>query len=1186
MSDIFNKINVIASAIIEQKETKIPSWFLVKDYLQEHSPVVYEQLVTEIDSFQAQAFTFQYWAGGGDLKNLEELHKELRNILYPNSSEAASKDDLDAALAKIQRHAEESSSVSLTNVWRLSLSQRRVCLKEWAESIDEDRVLFQLVDLQLELNQANDQLTQARQAIDARCLADRDIIGMTTTVCARNWSLLKRLDIEVVMCEEAGEVMEPHTLCSLFQTVEHAIFIGDPLQLRPQVEERLLKTEMNDNPEYRLDESLFEKFMIPRDLELTPIPFSQLEIQRRMHPEISAITRLTYPYLIDHSETASHPATDGFLNRMFWFDHNYPENSPESSATKSYSNDFEANMIFGLIKYLLRGGAYALGEIAVLTPYSGQLALLKKIFQGTCPVWLNPRDRQMLINDGILEESSYQVREDLAPIDLLRLATVDNFQGEEARVIILSTVRTSTPGFLRTENRVNVMCSRARDGFYIFGSAQTFREVPRWHKILDIFDGQGCLGSVLMTCCSRHSKNLQKITCPGDFDSIPACPEPCLQERPCGHTCAAPCHAAAHDTIPCQKPCLKSHNECGHKCTKMCGEECGKCSKVIDRYLLGCGHEVNVTCPDTIEECIQIVGEVHAMCGHIIKILCSKVNDPLVCNERCGTVLPCGHLCVGMCAECNPPDRHPPCSEACGKTLECGHTCTAVCHEGPFECPPCSRPCEKSCQHGTCKKSCSADCDPCVLPHKRACKHEIGGLTLCSLPNPEIPCSLKCSKMMSCGHYCPSLCGEPCPPQEMCPQCERGLTDETSEEVYMYLQPCGDLLDIKDLDARLLNKIYKISIMGTIEGFKRDPELDDLRCPVCDHDILGNRRYAIVHELFHFNDNVDRLIHEIGTKLNVCAGKIYYARKQLEDKFNELRLSIRPNPLAGRSNKRLILERSQKLNEVQRHITNFHEDVVLPFETSMMRLQPLFPAYVVGSNFPFALRSRILLARLRLEWILDNLRVADYLASLSDPSEELPRIAALLRRHSSNLCVGCKDMCTQGVDLARAKVLPAIAAEFLILLIFFAYYEARCEDSSERKFSPSATSSSGPFKPTVEMAENIKAAEDLCKHYPRTAGKLLQSLTELPRFFAQSALQIPPTIPTRQTRETEQRLGEHQLRCLTECDNGHPYSTATFEDGCPECEEAVLDIEQQVKKNNEFLREDEFLAHMRRQIEQ
>lgn len=50
---------------------------------------------------------------------------------------------------------------------------------------------------------------------------------------------------------------------------------------------------------------------------------------------------------------------------------------------------------------------------------------------------------------------------------------MDNFQGEENRIILLSLVRSNKDGrigFLSTENRVCVALSRAKEGLYIVGN--------------------------------------------------------------------------------------------------------------------------------------------------------------------------------------------------------------------------------------------------------------------------------------------------------------------------------------------------------------------------------------------------------------------------------------------------------------------------------------------------------------------------------------------------------------------------------------------------------------------------------------------------------------------------------------------------------------------------------------------
>ena len=137
---------------------------------------------------------------------------------------------------------------------------------------------------------------------------------MTTTACAMSWPKLERLNLQVVICEEAAEVMEAQLLCALFPSIEHCISIGDPLQLRyahdghpeiiflircrPQVNEQCLSLETPLGSAYRLDESLMERLMLPYDPHIRPIASSCLNTQRRMHPEIADIMRGTlYPFL-------------------------------------------------------------------------------------------------------------------------------------------------------------------------------------------------------------------------------------------------------------------------------------------------------------------------------------------------------------------------------------------------------------------------------------------------------------------------------------------------------------------------------------------------------------------------------------------------------------------------------------------------------------------------------------------------------------------------------------------------------------------------------------------------------------------------------------------------------------------------------------------------------------------------
>ena len=61
----------------------------------------------------------------------------------------------------------------------------------------------------------------------------------------------------------------------------------------------------------------------------------------------------------------------------------------------------------------------------------------------------------------------------------IRIVTVDNYQGEENEIILLSLVRSNKEnkiGFLEISNRVCVALSRARLGMFLFGNAECLRE--------------------------------------------------------------------------------------------------------------------------------------------------------------------------------------------------------------------------------------------------------------------------------------------------------------------------------------------------------------------------------------------------------------------------------------------------------------------------------------------------------------------------------------------------------------------------------------------------------------------------------------------------------------------------------------------------------------------------------------
>ena len=287
---------------------------------------------------------------------------------------------------------------------------------------------------------AKEELFRCRQELNLRCLQASHIIGVTTTGLAKNISLLRRLGSKVVVCEEAGEVLEAHTIAAFLPRVEHAILIGDHQQLRPQIQNYDLQSENPRGAKYSLDVSLFERLVAPHD-ETTSIriPFDTLEVQRRMHPSIATLVRETlYPNLKDHESVEAYPEVPGLAKRLFWLDHQQLESGQDTSqgVNTSHSNDFEVEMTAALVSHLVRQDAFKSDEIAVLTPYLGQLRKLRNRLSQSIEIFVDDRDIDDLEREGLNDGDRPQpVVRKTSLSSALRIATVDNFQASPIALV-------------------------------------------------------------------------------------------------------------------------------------------------------------------------------------------------------------------------------------------------------------------------------------------------------------------------------------------------------------------------------------------------------------------------------------------------------------------------------------------------------------------------------------------------------------------------------------------------------------------------------------------------------------------------------------------------------------------------------------------------------------------------------
>jgi superfamily I DNA and/or RNA helicase len=300
---------------------------------------------------------------------------------------------------------------------------------------------------------------------------------------AINCKILKELNIGVILIEEAGEILEPILLTSLYKSCEHLVLIGDHKQLRPKVNNYDLTQEAGYGYDFNI--SFFEKLMESHPHEI-------LTLQHRMRPEISQFVRnLTYPHLVDSEKTIQYPSVKGIPKNVIFFDHQNEESNDckyDNVVNHSRKNLFEAKMCIYLVSYFLLQG-YEDKQIVILTPYSGQLRQIEIEMADKYNVILCKNDQK----DDYADNSRINAQ------NSIRISTVDNFQGEEADIVIISLVRSNLEGsigFVGRRERVNVMLSRAKQAMIILGNSRTLRNSPDenaselWRNILEVMEKQ------------------------------------------------------------------------------------------------------------------------------------------------------------------------------------------------------------------------------------------------------------------------------------------------------------------------------------------------------------------------------------------------------------------------------------------------------------------------------------------------------------------------------------------------------------------------------------------------------------------------------------------------------------------------------------------------------------------------
>ena len=458
-------------------------------------------------------------------------------------------------------------------MWQMKETERNALETKWLLEMKREQAEGMKIIMQKHQDIKEMQF-KMRRAGELTVMRNARVIGCTTHGAASRKDLLAEAGAKVLIVEEAAEILEAHVLTSIGSSVEHIIMIGDHKQLRPKAECHDLSVEKGLG--YGLNRSLFER------LVETGFAYNSLAMQHRMMPALSELIRtFTYPELKDAPSVLDHPPIKGVQMPIVFINHDHPENAEETALAlethgKSKVNEHEASVVTNAVRYLLQQG-YSPGQLVVLTPYLGQVRVLTQKLANVCTVLIGDLDMDDMANAGLSTINLTDTAGSPGAASV-RISTIDNYQGEEADVVVASLVRSNQKrilGHLQERQRVNVLLSRARNGLILVGNAQMLlkcRTRPSqmdWNKLMTILHKKGAVHDGLPIFCQQHPAVKHLCAKASDFSKFApdgGCTSPCDAILNCGHRCSRSCHAYDPDharSIRCRiivaDKCSSSH---------------------------------------------------------------------------------------------------------------------------------------------------------------------------------------------------------------------------------------------------------------------------------------------------------------------------------------------------------------------------------------------------------------------------------------------------------------------------------------------------------------------------------------------------------------------------------------------------------------------------------------------------
>ncbi len=373
----------------------------------------------------------------GRIRALSETFWDIVHDLYNVSSSESMSD----ALAEIEGQLVEKYEVRS----RDALERLRKLLRlseEWTDSLGSPGANF------------SEFLAKTRTVVSGTLVG----IGYRATGVVQNI-------FDWVIIDEAGRAA-PSELAVAMQAGHRILLVGDHHQLPPTFSEdvrALIRDKFGVSEDSPLFASDFARIF---DSHYGRQAGATLLTQYRMAPDIGELVSSCFYEGRLETGRGEPPEYYDFLSghmnaQVAWIDTSVlgPRGLEQSSEDGvDRWNSAEARVVMGILRQLVEAEDFmAFLEddlqpdepgIGIICMYSKQRELIDKMKAEA--VWLGEWRR------------------------LVKVDTVDSYQGKENRIVIISTVRNNSscnPGFLRSANRINVAMSRAMERLYIVGAA-------------------------------------------------------------------------------------------------------------------------------------------------------------------------------------------------------------------------------------------------------------------------------------------------------------------------------------------------------------------------------------------------------------------------------------------------------------------------------------------------------------------------------------------------------------------------------------------------------------------------------------------------------------------------------------------------------------------------------------------